>query len=107
MREQGRNLMDPIPGRAVATLEIMRDVVDRSPFTHWLAATVTLCERGLAKLEVPIDTRVTQHHGFVHGGVVGAIADNACAWAAASVAGDVVTVEYKVNLLAPALRSLD
>jgi len=46
---------------------------------------------------------VNQHHGFVHGAVIGFVADSACAWAAGSVAGDVVTSEYKLNFLAPAL----
>ncbi len=46
---------------------------------------------------------LTQHHGFVHGAVVGFMIDSACAWAAASLVGDVVTSEYKVNLLAPAI----
>ncbi len=32
-----------------------------------------------------------QHHGFAHGGIVGALADDACAWAAAPVLGDAVT----------------
>jgi uncharacterized protein (TIGR00369 family) len=45
---------------------------------------------------------MTQHHGFVHGAVVGLMADNACAWAAASLAGDVVTGSYTISFLAPA-----
>jgi acyl-coenzyme A thioesterase PaaI-like protein len=40
---------------------------------------------------------------LAHGAVIGFVADSACAWAAASVAGDIVSSEYKLNLLAPAV----
>jgi uncharacterized protein (TIGR00369 family) len=45
---------------------------------------------------------MTQHHGFAHGAIVGLMADNACAWAGASVAGDVVTGGYSIDFLRPA-----
>jgi uncharacterized protein (TIGR00369 family) len=52
---------------------------------------------------IPVTADITQHHGFVHGSVLGFMADSACAWAATSVAGYVLTSEYKINLLAPAV----
>jgi uncharacterized protein (TIGR00369 family) len=52
---------------------------------------------------VPWKPELTMHHGFAHGAVVGFLADSACAWAAASLVGDVVTMEYTLNLLAPAV----
>lgn len=54
---------------------------------------------------MPVVQRLLQHHGFVHGAVIGFLADSACAWAAASIAGDVVTSEYKLNMIAPATGS--
>lgn len=48
---------------------------------------------------------LTQHHGFAHGAIVGLMADSACAWAAASATGDVVTGSYTINFLAPAVGS--
>lgn len=48
---------------------------------------------------------VEQQHGFVHGGVVGMIADSAAGYAAMTMApatASVLTVEYKMNLVAPA-----
>ncbi|MGH3735728.1 MAG: PaaI family thioesterase [Micromonosporaceae bacterium] len=95
--------MEPIDDRPVATLEIMRQLIPTSPFTHYLGTEITVCGNGIAELVVPIRPELTQHHGYVHGAVVGCVADNACAWAAASVAGDVVTTEYKIHLLAPAV----
>ena len=47
---------------------------------------------------------VTQQHGFFHGGVIGTLADNTAAYAAFSLMeadSTVLTVEYKVNLVAP------
>lgn len=85
------------------TLEIMKEIVKRSPFNAFLGAEVVALEDGFAQLEVPIRNNLTQFHGYVHGAVVGCVADNACAWAAASIMGSVVTAEYKINLLAPAL----
>jgi uncharacterized protein (TIGR00369 family) len=54
---------------------------------------------------MPISDRVTQQHGFFHGGAVGALADTACGYAALSMvppgkAG--LTAEYKINLMSPA-----
>lgn len=95
--------MEPIPNRQVATLEIMREVIKKSPFTAFLGTEISACEGGFAELTVHIRPELTQHHGFAHGAIVGCVADNACAWAAASVVGDVVTSEYKLHLLAPAV----
>ncbi len=95
--------MEPIDDRPVATLEIMREVIKASPFNALLGAEILECGKGIAELQLPIRPELTQHHGFAHGAVVGCVADNACAWAAASVVGDVVTAEYKLHLLAPAI----
>jgi uncharacterized protein (TIGR00369 family) len=95
--------MHPLQNRQVATLAIMREVIKQSPFTAFLGTEITACEGGFAELVVPIRRELTQHHGFAHGAIVGCVADNACAWAAASVVGDVVTAEYKLHLLSPAV----
>ena len=50
----------------------------------------------------PVKPEILQHHGFVHGGVVGALADTCLAWTAATAVGDVVTAGYTLQLLAPA-----
>lgn len=95
--------MDNTQPRQVATLEIMKEVIKKSPFTAFLGTEITACEGGFAELVVTIRPELTQHHGFAHGAIVGCVADNACAWAAASVVGDVVTAEYKLHLLSPAV----
>lgn len=73
-----------------------------SGFSTLLAAQPTKWWAGEAELVIPLRAELLQHHGYAHGAVVGAAADNACAWAAASLAGDVVTSSYTLQLLAPA-----
>jgi uncharacterized protein (TIGR00369 family) len=60
---------------------------------------------GRVVVAVPIEVRLSQQHGFLHAGVVVAALDSACGYAALTrMDGDaeVLTVELKVNLLAPA-----
>jgi uncharacterized protein (TIGR00369 family) len=64
---------------------------------------------GAVAIELPFRDDLTQQKGFVHGGIVGMIADSAAGYAAFSLmpAGcSLVTVEYKMNILAPATGSL-
>lgn len=68
-------------------------------------ASLGLVEAGRTEIHLPHWDGVEQQHGFVHGGVVGMIADSAAGYAAMSVAApgaSVLTVEYKMNLVAPA-----
>lgn len=84
-------------------IRYMREVaVGRSGFSRFLDLQPLRCWEGEAELTLAMRDDLTQHHGFAHGAIVGAMADNACAWAASSVAGDVVTGSYTINFLAPA-----
>jgi uncharacterized protein (TIGR00369 family) len=83
--------------------ESLEAAIAKTPFALLLGAKLTKYDVGAVELSVPVAEKLLQHHGFVHGAVIGFLADSACAWAAASVARDVVTSEYKVNLLAPAV----
>ncbi len=68
-------------------------------------ATLPVVEHGQTEIHLPHWSGVEQQHGFVHGGVVGMIADSAAGYAAMSMvpaSASVLTVEYKMNLLAPA-----
>ncbi len=70
-----------------------------------IGAELALIEPGRCVLRVPYSDSVTQQHGFFHGGVIGMLADVAGGIAAASLceAGwGVLTVEYKINFIAPA-----
>ena len=70
-----------------------------------IRATIPLIEHGRAEIHLPHWLGIEQQHGFVHGGVVGMIADSAAGYAAmtmVSPTASVLTVEYKMNLVAPA-----
>lgn len=68
-------------------------------------ARLTKVDAGVVEIELPFQENLTQQHSFLHGGIVATIGDNACGYAALSLAPAdtaVLTVEYKINLLAPA-----
>lgn len=88
---------------AAMTRERLEQALEHSPFAQMIGFSLTAFAPGRIEMEVLPRKELTQHHGFVHGAVVGFMIDSTCAWAAASVVGDVVTSEYKVNLLAPAV----
>jgi len=70
-----------------------------------IQATMPVIEHGRTEIHLPHWTGVEQQHGFVHGGVVGMIADSAAGYAAMTVVPEtasVLTVEFKMNLVAPA-----
>ncbi|MEP0392470.1 MAG: PaaI family thioesterase [Erythrobacter sp.] len=86
-----------------ASIEYMKRVaVGRSGFSNWLQVEPIRVWRGESELLLDLRPEMTQHHGFAHGAIVGLMADNACAWAGASVLGDVVTGGYTINFLRPA-----
>ena len=70
-----------------------------------IQASMPLIEHGRTEIHLPHWAGVEQQHGFVHGGVVGMIADSAAGYAAmtmVSATDSVLTVEFKMNLVAPA-----
>ena len=72
---------------------------------HLIRATLPVVEHGRTEIHLPHWEGVEQQHGFVHGGVVGMIADSAAGYAAMTMVpatASVLTVEYKMNLAAPA-----
>ena len=74
-----------------------------------IGARLTAVEPGATEVSLPYREDLTQQKGFVHGGIIGMIADTACGYAAFSLmpAGcSLVTVEYKINILAPARGAL-
>lgn len=70
-----------------------------------IQASLPVIEHGRTEIHVPHWSGIEQQHGFVHGGVVGMIADSAAGYAAMTMvpaSASVLTVEYKMNLVAPA-----
>ena len=72
---------------------------------HLVRASIPVVEHGRTEIHLPHWEGVEQQHGFVHGGVVGMIADSSAGYAAMTMvpaSASVLTVEYKMNLVAPA-----
>lgn len=70
-----------------------------------IGARLAVVEPGFVEIHLPHKTEITQQHGYIHGGVVGMIADSAAGYAANTLTPSdtsVLTVEYKLNLVAPA-----
>lgn len=87
-------------------LERVRRVLTEQPFSMLVGAKVEKVERGRAALTVENRPDLTQNNGYIHGGVIGYLADNASGCAASTMlpegAVSLVTSEYKLNLLRPA-----
>ncbi|QRN56023.1 PaaI family thioesterase [Dyella caseinilytica] len=79
-------------------------VLQSQPFSVLLGAKLVVFAEGHAEIQIPINDQLKQQHGFVHGGVISYAADNALTFAGGSVLGaGVVTSEFKINYLRPAL----
>ena len=71
-----------------------------------LGAELTAVAEGSVEIAVAFNPRLTQQNEFVHAGVITTIMDSACGYAALSVAPaghEVLSVEFKSNLMAPAV----
>ena len=74
-----------------------------------IGASLARVEPGYVEIALPYRDDLTQQKGYVHGGILGMICDSACGYAAFSLMPadcSLVTVEYKINILNPALGAL-
>jgi len=70
-----------------------------------IGAELTRVEPGVIEIRLPYRADLAQQHGYLHAGIVTTIADSACGYAAYSLMppnSEVLSVEFKVNLLRPA-----
>jgi uncharacterized protein (TIGR00369 family) len=90
-----------------ALTTLAKQVLAAQPFNTLVGAELASIEEGKAELRIPIKKELLQQNGFVHGGVLSYAADNAITFAGGSVLGAaVVTSEYKINYLRPAVGSV-
>ena len=85
--------------------ERVRASFERQNVMRLIRAKLPVIEQGRTEIHLPHWEGIEQQHGFVHGGIVGTIADSAAGYAAMTVvaaSASVLTVEYKINLVAPA-----
>jgi len=82
----------------------VRDSFARQRAMATIGAELTRVTPGVVEIELPFDEALTQQHGFLHAGVISTALDSACGYAAYSLmpaGAAVLTIEFKVNLLAP------
>jgi uncharacterized protein (TIGR00369 family) len=83
----------------------VRSSFARQAALRTLGATVERVAPGEVELTLPFRSDLTQQHGFLHAGVVTAVIDSACGYAALTLMEPgtaVLSVEFKVQLMAPA-----
>jgi uncharacterized protein (TIGR00369 family) len=75
------------------------------PIMNLIGARLSLVEPGVVEITLPYRADLAQQHGYLHAGVITTIADSACGYAAFTLmpaGSNVLSVEFKVNLLRPA-----
>jgi uncharacterized protein (TIGR00369 family) len=83
----------------------VRSSFDRQGAMRLIGARLAELQPGYCAIELPYRNELTQQHGYIHAGIVSAIADSAGGYAGFTLFpadASVLTVEYKLNLLAPA-----
>jgi uncharacterized protein (TIGR00369 family) len=83
----------------------VRSSFDRQEVIKTIGASLVELSPGTAVIEFSHDRSLTQQNGYIHAGVVTTVVDSACGYAAYTLMpenSEVLTVEYKVNFMAPA-----
>jgi len=85
--------------------EKVTESFDRQQVMKTINASIKEIIPGQIELEFPFQQNLTQQHGLIHAGIISTVLDSACGYAAFSLMPEdaaVLTIEFKVNLLAPA-----
>ena len=88
--------------------ERVRSSFARQSVMGLIGAELDMVLPGEVTIRIPFRNDLTQQHGFLHAGIVTTVVDSACGYAAFSLMpakSSVLTIEFKVNLLAPAKGS--
>ena len=82
-----------------------RESFNRQAVMQTIGATLESIKPGGVTIELPFNAQYTQQNDFMHAGIISTVLDSACGYAAFTLmpaGADVLTVEFKVNLLRPA-----
>ncbi len=83
----------------------VQESVSRQRLMGYIGATLVQVGAGQCEIHLPYQEVLTQQNGYFHGGIIATLADNAGGYAGGSLmAADagVLTVEFKINIIAPA-----
>jgi len=85
-------------------LAMGREVLAKQPFSVLIGAEMHALSPGFIDLQLPVTDKIRQQNGFVHGGALSYLADNALTFAGGTAMQvPVVTAEYKINYVRPAI----
>ncbi|MBV9362097.1 MAG: PaaI family thioesterase [Betaproteobacteria bacterium] len=87
----------------------IRESFARQKAMALIGASLGMVQPSAVEIALPFRDDLTQQKGYIHGGIIGMIADSAAGYAAYSLMPadcSLVTVEYKMNILSPATSSL-
>ncbi|MEJ6021702.1 PaaI family thioesterase [Ramlibacter sp. PS4R-6] len=82
----------------------VRASFERQAAMQTIGAFLSVIDPGRVVIELPYAQALTQQHGFLHAGMIATALDSACGYAAFTLMphdAAVLTIEYKINLLAP------
>lgn len=88
---------------AADSLAFIRSINETSAFNRWCGIQVDSADAGEVQISMAWRDEVGQYSGFLHAGLIGALIDTACGFAAATVVGRVLASHYSVNCLRPAV----
>jgi uncharacterized protein (TIGR00369 family) len=88
---------------ANASLAQLRAINQSAAFNQWCGIEVLSAGPGQAEIAMPWRAEAGQYAGFLHAGLVGALIDTACGFAAVTMVGRVLASHYAVNCLRPAV----
>ena len=89
----------------MADADRVREIFYSANFVRDLDIRLDKVSESICETSLIVQERLLQQHGFIHGGVIATMADHTAGGAARSVSGekDVLTVEFKINYLRPAI----
>ena len=84
-------------------LTLVRTINATAAFNRWCGIEVLSAGEGKAEIAMPWRADAGQYAGFLHAGLIGALIDTACGFAAVTLVGRVLASHYSVNCLRPAV----
>ena len=84
-------------------LEQLRAINATALFNRWCGIEVVSADLGTAEIAMPWRPEAGQYAGFLHAGLIGALIDTACGFAAATMVGRVLASHFSVNCLRPSV----
>lgn len=105
MTQQTSATMHAFQPKCAHYADRVRDSFTRQGAMHTMGARLSAVTPGAVDITLDWAPGLTQQHGFLHAGVVATVLDSACGYAGFTLMNEgsaVLTIEFKINLLAPA-----